>query len=306
MKRVITAVTPTAVAVMNHSDTLQRFVFEHAPIRGEIVRLDATWHAVLERRAYPPAVRDLLGEFMAAAALLVTTLKFKGRLIMQAQGDGPVPLLVVESSSERAMRALAQWRGEVQSAPLAELLGGGQIVITIEPEGLKERYQGIVALHGETVAQALEHYFETSEQLATRLWLAADSTQAAGFLLQKLPHRRETDPDAWNRAVLLGDTVKREELLRLPARAIVRRLYHEEDIRLFAGQPVSFRCSCSRDRVDSVLRMLGEDEVRSIVAERGSVGVDCEFCGAHYEVDTVDAAQLFAAPVAQSARPTRH
>jgi molecular chaperone Hsp33 len=287
-------------------DSLQRFLFEHAPIRGEIVRLDATWRAVLERRDYPPTLREVLGQFMAAAALLVTTLKFQGRLIMQAQGKGPVTLIVVECSSERAMRALAHWQGEVPDAPLATLLGGGQIVITIDPEGSRERYQGIVALEGATVAEALEHYFAHSEQLETRLWLAADQTQAGGMLLQRLPRHAGDDLDAWDRAVHLGSTVTREELLRLPAPEIVRRLYHEEDIRLFAGVPVSFRCSCSRERVEAVLRMLGPAEVRGILAEQGSVSVDCEYCGDRYEFDPVDTEQLFAAPYSADAAPTRH
>jgi molecular chaperone Hsp33 len=291
---------------MTTHDTLQRFLFEHAPIRGEIVRLDATWRAVLERRDYPPAVRDTLGEFMAAAALLVTTLKFDGRLIIQAQGDGPVKLLVVECSSGHAMRGLAHWDGDVQPAGLRELLGSGKIVITIDPENSRERYQGIVDVAGTTVAEALEHYFATSEQLDTRLWLAADHGQATGMLLQKLPQRDEADTDAWGRAVHLGSTVTRHELLHLPAPEIVHRLYHEEDIRLFSGVPVSFRCSCSRGRVESVLRMLGRDEVRSIIAERDKIDVDCEFCGSHYTFDAVDAEQLFAAEHMTDPGLTRH
>jgi molecular chaperone Hsp33 len=287
-------------------DTMQRFLFEDAPIRGEIVRLDATWRAVLDRRDYPPALRDVLGEFMAAAALLVTTLKFNGRLIMQAQGDGPVKLLVVECTSERAMRGLAHWEGDVQSGTLAEMLGRGKVAITIDPEGSKERYQGIVSLEGNTVAEALEHYFATSEQLDTRLWLAADGAQAAGMLLQKLPREAEVDFDAWGRAVHLGSTVTRDELLHLPAREIIHRLYHEEDIRLFSGTPVSFRCSCSRERVEAVLRMLGHNEVRSIIDERGAIDVDCEFCGSHYRLDAVDAEQLFAAAHMTDASPTHH
>lgn len=291
---------------MTTNDTLQRFLFEHAPIRGEIVRLDATWRAVLERRDYPPAVRDTLGEFMAAAALLVTTLKFDGRLIIQAQGDGPVKLLVVECSSDHTMRGLAHWNGDVQPAGLRELLGSGKIVITIDPENSRERYQGIVEVAGTTVAEALEHYFATSEQLETRLWLAADHGQATGMLLQKLPQPDSTDVDAWGRAVHLGSTVTRHELLHLPAPEIVHRLYHEEDIRLFSGVPVSFRCSCSRGRVESVLRMLGRDEVRSIIAERGKIDVDCEFCGGHYVFDAVDGEQLFAAVHMTDPGPTKH
>lgn len=278
---------------MRLQDNLQRFVFEDTPIRGEIVRLDATYRAVLDRKNYPPAVREVLGELMAAAALLASTLKFEGKLIMQIQGAGPVKLLMAECSESGAMRALAHWHGEVDPAPLEKLVGGGTFVITIDPQDSGERYQGIVDLQGGSVARALEHYFAQSEQLETRLWLAADRQQAAGMLLQKLPDSQLEDADAWDRAVHLGSTLTRLELLSLPVREILRRLYHEEDIRLFARQPLAFRCSCSRERVEAVLRMLGREEVESILEQRGNVGVDCEFCGAHYEFDLVDAMQLF-------------
>jgi molecular chaperone Hsp33 len=292
-------------AVRPH-DSLDRFVFEHAPIQGRIVHLDATWRAVLERRQYPESVRDLLGELMAAAALLTATLKFDGKLIMQVQCNGPVRLLVVECSSERTMRAIAQWEGQVPVGPPSQLLGNGRLAITIDPLKGKERYQGIVELEGDSIARILEGYFARSEQLATRLWLAADAQQAAGMLLQRLPDKHSPDRDAWERATHLSSTLTREELLALPAEDILHRLYHEEDVRLFARVPVSFRCSCSRERVEGALRMLGEAEVRSILAEKGRVDVDCEFCGQHYTLDPVDAEQLFAAPHTIEATPTRH
>ncbi len=296
--------TDHAAATRSH-DSLQRFVFERSPIRGEIVRLDATWRAVLERRDYPLPVRDLLGELMAAASLLAASIKFDGRLTMQVKGDGPVGLLVVECTSRQTLRALAQWHGPVPVGGIRPLLGSGQLVMTIEPDK-GERYQGIVAIDGASVAEVLEHYFARSEQLATRLWLAADDTQAAGMLLQRLPNPELHDVDTWDRAVHLGSTITRDELLTLPVRELLHRLYHEEDIRLFSGNPVSFRCSCSRARVESVLRMLGREEVRSILDERGKVEVDCEFCGSHYELDRVDAEQLFAAAHMTDAAPTRH
>lgn len=282
---------------MPSSDMLQRFIFEEAPIRGEIVRLDATWRAVLERRNYPLILRDLLGEMMAATALLSATLKFDGSMIMQIQGNGPVSLLVVECTSGRTLRALAQWREDLQPAPLAQLLGDGKLVITIDPTHNKERYQGIVNLEGKTIAEVLQHYLNHSEQLDTRLWLAADDQQAAGMLLQRLPHDRgiDNDEDAWSRVVHLGTTITHHELLELPAPAIIHRLYHEEDVRLFDSEPVSFRCSCSHERVAGVLRMLGHDEVQSILHEQGAVSVDCEFCGKHYVLDPIDAQVIFAA-----------
>jgi molecular chaperone Hsp33 len=288
------------------SDSLQRFLLESTPVRGEIVHLDATWRAVLERRSYPAPLQALLGDMMAAAALLSAILKFEGSLIMQMQGNGPVQLLVVEATSEHTLRATAKWEGELAQGNVTELLGAGRFVISIVPSSGKQTYQGIVAIEGESIAQVLEHYMAKSEQLETRLWLASDSQQAAGMLLQKLPAAPTQDADAWNRATQLGETIRRDELLSLPAREIIRRLYHEEDVRVFESRPVAFRCSCSRERVTSMLRMLGHDEVKSIIAERNAVEVDCEFCGRHYTFDAVDAEQVFAADVITRAQPTKH
>ena len=291
---------------MKFPDSLQRFMFEHAAIRGEHVRLDDTWRAVLERHDYPPAVRNLLGELMAAAALLSATLKFDGAIILQVQGRGPVSLLVVEATSERTLRGMAQWTGTPEPMPFPELVGEGRFVITIDPKDNGQRYQGIVSLEGQTVAEALENYLTRSEQLDSRLWLAADSEQAAGMLLQKLPGRTDEDDDMWSRATHLGATLTPDELLKLPAGDIIYRLYHEEDLRLFDREPVQFHCSCSRQRVANMLRMLGYDEVRSILQERGAIDVDCEFCNQHYHFDSVDAEQLFAAESATPASRTRH
>ncbi len=288
------------------SDSLQRFVFETAPLRGEMVRLAATWRAVLERRAYPPVLQNMLGELMAAAALLSATLKFNGSLIMQMQGSGPVQLLVVECTSTHTMRATAKWRDTPEDMGLAELLGTGRFVIAIVPEDGKRSYQGVVSIEGSTVAQVLEHYMAQSEQLETRLWLACNAEVACGVMLQKLPDGKTEDADAWNRASKLGETITREELLSLPGVQLLRRLYHQERVRVFEPHPVSFRCSCSRDRVTAMLRLLGHEEVRSILTERDSVDVDCEFCGRHYRFDQVDAEQVFATDVITSVTPTRH
>ncbi len=287
------------------SDSLQRFLLEDTPVRGEIAHLDATWRAVLARRKYPEALQTLLGEMMAAAALLSATLKFEGSLIMQMQGSGPIQLLVVEATSEHTLRATAKWEGDLKAGSVTQLLGSGRFVISIVPESNKQTYQGVVAIEGDTISQVLENYMVRSEQIETRLWLVSDSRQAAGMLLQKLPSAPSQDEDAWNRAVTLGETLKREELLKLSSREIVHRLYHEEDVRLFETRPVAFRCSCSRTRVTSMLRLLGHEEVRSIIAERSSVEVDCEFCGRHYSFDAVDAEQVFTAEVINSAPPTK-
>ena len=288
------------------SDSLQRFVFEGAPVRGEMVHLDATWRAVLERHEYPEPLRIALGELMAAAALLSATIKFTGSLILQIQGSGPVKLIVVECTSDQTLRATAKWDGELPSGTFRTLVGSGRFVITIAPEDAKQTYQGIVTLEGDSVAASLEHYMATSEQLETRFWLASDEQQAAGMLLQRLPGDSSNDADAWNRAVTLGATVTKPELLNLPPRELIRRLYFEEDIRVFEARVVSFRCSCSNERVVNMLRLLGRGEVMSILAERGSVEVNCEFCNRRYAFDPVDAEQIFAADFVTKPRSTRH
>ena len=272
------------------------------------MRLDATWRAVLACHNYPDPIRNLLGEMMAAATLLAATLKFEGALIMQMQGSGPVTLAVVECSSDFHLRAIAKWRDDLAPGDLSALLGQGKFVITIDPKSSHQIYQGIVALEGNSVAQVLEHYMLQSEQLETRLWLAADGEQACGLLLQRLPETtpEDTDADAWNRARNLGQTLSSAELLNLPARTILHRLFHEEDLRLFEPRAVSFRCTCSRERVANMLRLLGLGEVHSILAERGKIEVDCEFCNRHYAFDAVDAEQLFAAEVVTQPGSTRH
>ena len=286
-------------------DTLHRFLFERTNVRGELVHLDASWQAALERKDYPAPVRELLGQAFAAAALLSATIKFDGSLTLQIQASGPVTLLVVQATAGRNVRGLAHWHGEVSHGSLGDLVGKGRLAITIDPGSIGERYQGIVELQQDSLARCLEDYFRQSEQLSTRLWLAADGESAGGMLLQELPRETE-DEDAWARDVYLGETLRHDELLQLPAREILHRLYHEEDVRLFEGEPVSFRCSCTRERIETMLRGLGPDEVRDILQEQGSVRVDCEFCNQRYEFDPVDVEALFAAADQPEVPSTRH
>jgi molecular chaperone Hsp33 len=288
------------------ADTLQRFIFEHAPIRGEMVQLAATWQAVTERHDYPAPLRRVLGELMAAGALLAATLKFSGTLILQLHGSGPVKLIVVECTSDHAMRATAKWDGDIPEGSLRALLGSGRFAISLVPESGQQSYQGVVDLDADSVASALEHYMAVSEQIETRLWLACEDTRAAGLLLQKLPERESSDVDAWPRAGQLAATVRKEELLGLEPQRLLQRLFNEEDLRVFEPKPVCFRCSCSRDRVIGMLRMLGRDEVRSVVAERGEVEVHCEFCNRRYAFDAVDSEEIFAAAVVGATASTRH
>ncbi len=290
---------------MSEHDTLRRFIFDKLPVHGRHVHLDATWRAALERQDYPAPVRTLLGEAMAAAALLSATLKFEGSITLQIQGTGPVHLLVVQCTNGLNLRGLAHWSGEVLPASFRELVGDGRLAMTIEQTNKTERYQSIVPLEGTTLAASLESYFDRSEQLATRLWLTAGDGCAAGMLLQMLPGQ-EGDDDAWQHVTILSDTLKQTELAELPAQELLHRLYNEDDVRLFDGAPVAFRCRCSRDRIEGTLRGLGQVEVQSIIAEHGNVGVDCEFCGKHYGFDAVDVESLFREPFPLSGGSARH
>ncbi|MDT8386474.1 MAG: Hsp33 family molecular chaperone HslO [Thiogranum sp.] len=288
------------------NDYLYRFVFEHTQVRGELVHLDASWRAALDLHDYPVPVRDLLGQAMAAATLLSATIKFEGSLQLQLQGDGPVSLLLIEVTASRSLRGLAHWSGEVPDDSLLNQVGKARLAITIDPGSMGERYQGVVEVAQDSIAAVLENYFQQSEQLATRLWLAADGERASGMLLQRLPGSGTDEEEDWHREVLLGETVTGGELLGLTAVELLHRLYHEEDLRLFEPEPVSFRCSCSRERIETMLRGLGYDEMRDILAEQGSVSVSCEFCNHHYRYDAVDIERLFAAADQPDVPRTRH
>ncbi len=285
-------------------DSLQRFLFENSPIRGERVHLDASQMSALEHHGYPPALRKIMGELCAAAVLLAATLKLEGSLAIQIQGNGPVRLLVVECSGELALRATAKWEGEI-SGGLQDIVGEGRFAITLDQKN-GQTYQGIVELAGNSVAEILQNYMIRSEQIETRLWLSSDGNSSSGLLLQMLPEESPADPDAWNRVNHLASTLKSEELAELSTKEILRRLFHEEDLRLFEVQPVYFRCSCSREKVANMLKMLGAEEVSDILAERETIEVHCEFCNRRYEFDTVDAAQLFAEGFPGSPSRARH
>jgi molecular chaperone Hsp33 len=291
---------------MSSPDHLYRFVFEHANVRGEIVQLDDAYRAVLARREYPPLLQRVVGEALAAAALLTATLKFKGSLSLQVQGPGPLSLLLVQAGSDGTLRALARWQDELpEQADLASLCPGGYLAITIDPADDRERYQGIVALEAGGLAAALDRYFRESEQLATRVFLAADGARAAGLLIQRLPGE-EVDADAWNRAEILAQTITAGELIELTAAQILQRLFHEEDIRLFDPTPFRFFCACSHERISDMLRSLGPQEVHDILAEQGQVEVTCDFCGQPYRFDAVDVERIFSEDGGPPVSPTRH
>jgi len=285
-------------------DLLRRFLFERWPVRGHFVRLDSSWRAMVERHDYPSPIRDALGEAMAATVLMAGTIKFDGQLTLQCQGPGPMHLLVAHCTHRHAIRGVARHRGELNGGSIAALTGGGQLTVTIENEDRTNRYQGVVPLDQPELSACLEGYFERSEQLPSKLILAANDDYAAGLLLQRMPSgasaSAEEDPrsraeaeEEWSRIQLLAATLRAEELLELPCQTLLHRLFHEDDVRLFEGQPVFFQCTCSRERVATIVRSLGVAEARDIIAEQGRVEVRCEFCNRAYAFDAVDVEQLF-------------
>jgi molecular chaperone Hsp33 len=328
---------------MHDRDCLHRFMFEQYPIRGHLVHLDAAWRALIEHREYPEAIRDTLGEAAAASLLLAATIKFEGVLSLQLQGDGPMHLMLAQCTSGLGVRGLARYTegalggagagvgasagGAVAGAgsgagvgngsgQIADLIGAGNLTVTLETDDASQRYQGIVPITGRRLAESLQVYFENSEQLPTRLWLHADASGASGMLLQRLPvadasrsaHAADADAvdDAWRRVQLIGETLTPGELRTLGDAEILRRLFNEDDVRLFEPTPVYFRCRCSRERVGGMLQSLGETETRSVLAERGEVEVRCDFCNRAYLFDAVDVAQLFNTDVAGAGGSSLH
>jgi molecular chaperone Hsp33 len=267
------------------SDRSLRFLFEESDIRGHSVHLQSSFQDILAVHQYAPGVGRLMGEFLAAAVLLSATLKFEGKLILQARSEGQIPLIMVECTGLREVRAIARGAEHATSSDFAHLLTNGQLAITIDPVN-GQRYQGIVPLAGNSLASSLDAYVEQSEQLQTRLWLAADDTHAAGMLLQQLPAQVTPDLEErqreWDHHCALAATIQADELLGLSAEQILHRLFHQEAVRVFPPLGIEFQCSCSRERTFSALASLERAELQDILDQEGSIAMDCEFCNQQY------------------------
>ncbi|HWK55517.1 MAG TPA: Hsp33 family molecular chaperone HslO, partial [Hyphomicrobiales bacterium] len=277
-----------------------RFSFDELDVRGELVYLDSTWHDIVARYDYPASIRQQLGSALASVALLSATLKFKGTMVLQVHGDGPLRSLVAQMTNAGALRGLARWEGKVPaSGPLHKIYGQGHILISVLPEE-GERYQSIVELSGTSLADALNRYFEQSEQLPSSFRLSVTDNRVAGFFLQALPASRhhafsqEQRDEDWSRLNLLADTLQESELLELAPTELLTRLYHEEQVHLYEPKPLHFACSCSRDKVTRTLLTLGRDELEALLREEGTIKVDCEFCNQHYVFYASDVEQIFA------------
>lgn len=276
-------------------DQIQSFMFDNMPVRGAIVRLHASYQVALSKHPYAPVAQQLLGDALTSTVLMTHTVKLQGSLSLQAQGNGPVSLLLAECTHDYHIRGLVHHKTPLLPGNLIELFGKSVMAINMKADNLPQNYQGIVPLQGENLSQALENYFAQSEQLPTRIYLAHDNLSTCGLLLQAIPgHESPQGMIDWEHVITLANTLKPEELLGLSNREILYSLYHQEAVRMFDTLPISFRCSCSRTRMETVLVSLGKEELLSILNEFGTVDTFCEFCNHHYLFDAVDIHQLLA------------
>ncbi|WP_455018940.1 Hsp33 family molecular chaperone HslO [Neisseria sicca] len=284
---------------INHADIRTRFIFDDMPVRGLHVRLENVWKHIVGQKHYPAAIRRALGELLAAGTLLSGNLKTDGTLIVQVQGQGRLKMLVVEATSDQTVRATARWDETAEindDESLTDLLGSNSVfVLTLQPKDA-EPWQGVVPLEGGSIAQMLINYTKRSEQLDTQIVLASSDDACGGLLVQRLP---ETEPDAasWEHVGTLVQTLTPEELSELDAQHVLYRLFHETPPRVFDPESIEFACTCSRGKVSDMLLMLGGEEVGGVVAEQGSIQIDCDFCHAKYVFDETDVNALFGADV---------
>lgn len=279
------------------NNVLNRYLFEDLSVRGELVQLDEAYQRIISSKEYPAALQKLLGELLVSTTLLTATLKFEGSITIQLQGDGPVSLAVINGGHDQKIRGVARWEGDIaDDASLHDMMGKGYLVITIEPKR-GERYQGVVGLEGETLADVIEGYFANSEQLKTRLWIRTGEHEgkahAAGMMIQVMPDGTGT-PEDFEHLEQLTATVKNEELFTLPANELLYRLYNQDAVRLYEPQPVEFHCGCSRERSGAAIITVERAEINDILAEEGSVSLHCDYCGTSYSFDEAEITELYA------------
>lgn len=279
---------------MKEPDTLQKFIFEHANIRGEIVHIEHTFQTIMNQRDYPPMVKNLLGEAIVSCLLLASSIKFEGSLNLQFQGDARLPLLLVQCDHQLNIRAFAKFTENLEIIDYATAFLQGQMVLTINQYNQTQTYQSMIPIQTTSMSENLMHYFAQSEQIATRVWLAVNDTMAAGMLLQLMPGEDTAQREQfWEYAVQLGQTVSEEELLTLDNPTLIYRLYNETDIRIFESRSTRFQCRCSPEKMKQVITVLGEEEAKSLLKEQDMITVSCDFCNQKYNFDPIDITMMF-------------
>lgn len=283
-------------------DKTHRFLFDHTDIRGNIATLEISYAEAMRHQQLPAPLAPLLGQFFAAVALLTESLKFEGILTLQVRGDGPVPLIMAEATETGNVRGIMKISEHIPVAGLScddsiqSLVGNGVLTLTIDP-AKGERYQGIVPLEGNTLADCLAHYFQQSEQLPTRVWLFASHAACGGMMLQSLPPQKVTDLDQraelWTTATQLAATISEQELFQLAHEDLLYRLFNELECRIFPSRQLQFKCSCTRARSENAIASLGADEAFELLEEQGKISIDCQFCGQHYAFKHDDLEKLF-------------
>ena len=280
--------------IMKEIDSLQRFMFEHASIRGEIAHLDEAYKIIMHQHPYPPIVRRLLGEALISCLLMVGSIKFEGEISLQFHGDERLPLLLVQCDHLLNIRAFAKYEKEGKDIDYAAAFTEGKMVLIINQFNKTQSYQSVVPIRSTSMSENLTHYFSQSEQIATQVWLAVNEEKAAGILLQLLPGQdTQQREEFWEYAIQLGQTITEDELLTLDNATILHRLYHETELRLYNARKVRFNCRCTPEKMKQVLTILGEKEVKELLVERGNVEVRCDFCNQDYQFDSIDITMLF-------------
>ena len=290
---------------MKEQDCLRRFLFEDLGVRGEWINLTKSWQQAKQNHQYPLVVQQQLGQALAAVTLLSATIKFEGALIMQAQGDGHLQAVVAQCTHNQQVRGWARCDSEnLVKGSLQDMFGHGQLILTIKSSDA-EPYQGIVALQGDNLSAALQHYFTHSEQLKTRIWLYADEVCAVGLILQELPSQQGYEAD-WERIEMLANTLTEQELMDLSSEEILYRLFNQEKVRLFEPEPVGFKCNCSLEKITTTLFSMGRAILEEILHDQGEIKVDCEFCSQQYRFDTVDVEKVLNKDVVFSSQNSVH
>ncbi len=276
------------------SDIQQRFIFEDAPIRGELIHIQDCYQTIINQRPYPPMVKHLLGEAIVACLLVASSIKFKGRLTLQFQGDERLPLIIVQANDQLQVRAHARFAPNIKNKYYAEAFLNGKMAFTFQQDNKTQAYQSLVPIHSTAMSENLVYYFQQSEQIPTHVWLAVRDDVACGMLIQAMPDdKNQIDQASWDYALAMARTLTDEELLQLNNTTILHRLYHETTLRLFEPRRPEFACQCSEDKMKAVLKMLGKEEIDQLINERGKVEIQCDFCNKNYQFDAIDVTLLF-------------